>query len=99
MSKITIFVSYYCISDAKNFLAASIHGSLILYKNDEAFKTVKLKGEDPLVRLINDEIVSVSRYGKLTVLSKKLEVLKTFHATNRGMYTLTGNSQFIAFGD
>ena len=80
-------------------MAASKEGSLTLFKNDEALKTVKLAGEKPLVKYINGEIVTARKYGKLTVLNEELEVLKTFRGTDRAVRTLTGNNKYIAFGD
>ena len=82
-------------------MAASKDGSLTLFKNGEALKTVKLN-EWPLVRLINAEIVTAAQHGKLTILNEKLQVLKTFHgsnSTNCTISSLTGNSEYISFGD
>ena len=80
-------------------MAASTDGSLTLFKNGEALKTVKLQGEWPLVRFINGEIVTAAQNGKLTVLNEELEVLKTFRGTDKGILNLTGNSEYISFGD
>ena len=86
-------------SDSESFVAASTDGALSLFKNALPFKTVQLPGERPLVRFINGEIVTAASYGKLTVLNKKLEVLKLFRGTEGRVFTLTGNSKYIAFGD
>ena len=51
------------------------------------------------MRLINGEIVSVARYGKLTVLNKKLEILKTLDGSESEIRSLAGNDKLIAFGD
>ena len=80
-------------------MTASTDGSLTLFKNDEALKTVKLSGERPLVRYINGEIISAAKYGNLTILNQNLEVLKTFHGARATVRTLTGNTKFIVFGD
>ena len=81
-------------------MAASKDGSLTLFKNGEALKTVKLKGEWPLVRLINAEIVTAAQHGKLTILNGKLQVLRTFHGSKRStISSLTGNSKYISHGD
>ena len=80
-------------------MAASVDGSLTIFKNGEALKTIKLPGERLLVIFINGEIVTAARYGKLTVLNERLEVLKTFKGTESIVFTLTGNSKYIAFGD
>ena len=60
---------------------------------------MELEGELPLVRFINGEIVTAAQNGKLTVLNKKLETLKTFRGTEKFVYSLTGNNEFIAVGD
>ena len=86
-------------SDEQTFVAASKDGSMTLFNNAEAYKTVKLQGEWPLVRFISGEIVIASQHGKLTVLNTKLEILKTFHGSERTISSLTGNSEYIAFGD
>ena len=80
-------------------MAASGHGVLTIIKNGEPLKRVQLQGIFPLVRFINGEIITAARYGKLTVLNKKLDFLKTFPGTERGLYTLTANKKFIAMGD
>ena len=85
-------------SDSESFVAASTDGSLTIFKNGKAFRTVKLQGEKPLVRYNNGEIISAAPNGKLTVLNRKLEILKTFHGTGNTVYTLTGH-KYIAFGD
>ena len=86
-------------SDEQTFVAASIDGSLTLFKNDEALKTVKLHEEWPLVRFINGEIVIASQHGKLTILNEELQILKTFHGSKSTILSLTGNSEYIALGD
>ena len=93
------FETSYIFSDSETFVAASVDGSLTIFKNGESLKTIKLPGERPLVRFINGEIVTAASYGKLTVLNKKLEVLKLFRGTEGRVFTLTGNSKYIAFGD
>ena len=80
-------------------MIASADGSLTLFKNNEAFKTVKLPGERPLVRFINGEIVTAAEHGKLTVLNEKLQILKTFDGTSSFIRTLAGSNKFIALGD
>ena len=80
-------------------MAASLDGSLTLFKNGGALKTVKLRGKEPLVRYINGEIVTAARYGKLTILNEDLQVLKTFHGSDSTISSLTGNSEYISFGD
>ena len=80
-------------------MAASTAGSLTLFKNGEASKAVKLPGERPLVRYINGEIISAAENGNLTVLNPKLEILKTFNGTRATVLTLTGNHEYIVFGD
>ena len=80
-------------------MAASKDGSLTLFKNGEAFKSIKLPGTRPLVRFINGEIVTAAKNGKLTVLNKELEILKTFRGTEKTVQTLTGNNNHIAVGD
>ena len=80
-------------------MAASFDGSLTLFKNGKSLKSVKLPGDYPLVRFINGEIVTAARYGKLTVLNKELEILKTFRGTEKTVQTLTGNNNHIAVGD
>ena len=81
-------------------MTASTDGSLTLFKNDEALKTVKLSGERPLVRFINGEIISAAENGKLTVLNQNLEILRTFHGTVQAtVRTLTANANFIVVGD
>ena len=80
------------------FVAAT-NGSLTLFENDEALKTINLSGEGSLVRLINGEIVTAAQFGKVTVLNEKLRILKTFHGSERFLSSLTGNRNYIAFGD
>ena len=81
-------------------MAASLDGSLTLFKNGGALKTVKLRGKEPLVRYINGEIVTAARYGKLTILNEDLQVLKTFHHGSESyISSLTGNSEHIVLGD
>ena len=80
-------------------MAACSDGSLTLFENGEALKTVKLPGERPLVRFINGEIVTAAENGKLTVLDRKLEILRTFDGTKATVRTLTCNSNFIVVGD
>ena len=80
-------------------MAASRNGSLTLFNNGEAAKTVQLPGEKPLVRYMNGEIISAAEKGQLTVLNKKLEILRTFHGTRTTVRTLTSNTRFIVFGD
>ena len=94
------FSALTCVSsDSDHFVAASGDGSLTLFKNGDALKTVKLPGERPLVRFINGEIISAAKNGKLTVLNKELEVLKIFHGTRSTIRTLARNNKYIAFGD
>ena len=89
-------------SDSETFVAASRDGSLTLFKNGEAVKTVKLLGGARLVRYINGEIICAADHGKLTILNRKLETLKTFK-THKGktgsIRTLTGNSKYIVSGN
>ena len=80
-------------------MIASADGSLTLFKNNEAFKTVKLPGERPLVRFFNGEIVTAAEHGKLTVMNEKLQILKTFDGTRNMIRTLSGSNKFIALGD
>ena len=83
-------------------MAASEDGSLTLFKNDEAVKTVKLQGRRPLVRFINDETVTAAANGKLTILNRKFETLKNFvtHVGGTGsVRTLTGNNKYIVSGN
>ena len=80
-------------------MAASKDGSLTLFKNGKTVKPIKLSGERPSVRFINGEIVTAAENGKLTVLNKELEILKTFQGTKRTVFTLTGNNNHIAVGD
>ena len=80
-------------------MVTSSDGSLTFLKNGKSYETIKLQGYYPLVRLINGEIVTVARYGKLTVLNKKLQVLKTFDGTESDVRALVGNDKFIAYGD
>ena len=83
-------------------MAASEDGSLTLFKNGEAVKTVKLQGKRPLVRFINDEIVTAAENGKLTILNRKFETLKNFvtHEGGTGsVRTLTGNKKYIISGN
>ena len=56
-------------------MTASKDGSLTLFENGEASKTVKLPGDRRFVRYINGEIISVGVHGKLAVLNKELKVL------------------------
>ena len=73
------------------------------YTDGQPVKTVKYQdGWLPLVRFINGEIVRVGHYGKLAVLSDKLEVLKEYYkynGTNYVIRSLVGNDKFIAYGD
>ena len=80
-------------------MVAYTDGSLTLFKNGWSLKKLKLQDENPLVRFINGEIVTAAHNGKLTVLNKELETLKTFRGTEEFVYSLTGNNEFIATGD
>ena len=72
---------------------------MTLFENGEAVKTIKLEGTNPLVRFINGEIVTVGENAKLTILNTNLETVAAFNGTKSTVYTLTGNREFIAFGD
>ena len=80
-------------------MAIGTRGSLTLFKNGEPLKSIQLQGLKPLVRFVNGEIVSAGRHGKLTVLNKELDILKTFHGTQSDVRTMTGNDKYIAMGD
>ena len=89
-------------SDSETFVAASRDGSLTLFKNGEAVKTVKLPGGARLVRYINGEIISAAENGKLTILNRELETLKTLktHIGPTGsIRTLTANNKYIVSGN
>ena len=86
-------------SDSESFVAASTDGSLTIFKNGKAFRTVKLQGEKPLVRYINGEIVTAAEDGKLTILNQELQILKTFHGSESYISSLTGTDSYIALGD
>ena len=87
------------LSNSERFVASSTDGTMTLFENDKYLKTIQLQGEEPLVRLINDEVVTVARNGKLTVLNKYLEVLKSFNGTENRVVCLTGNDKYIVFTD
>ena len=87
------------LSNSERFVASSADGTLTLFENDKYLKTIQLQGEEPLVRLINDEVVTVARNGKLTVLNEYLEVLKSFNGTKNPVVCLTGNDKYIVFTD
>ena len=80
-------------------MAASSDGSLTILKNGKSSDTIKLQGYFPLVRLINGEIVTAARWGKLTILNEKLQVLKSFDGTENSIRTLARNEKYIAYGD
>ena len=71
-------------------MVASSDGSLTILKNGKSSDTLKLQGYFPLVRFINGEIVTAARWGKLTVLNEKLQVLKSFDGTESSIRTLAG---------
>ena len=89
-------------SDSETFVAASRDGSLTLFKNGEAVKTVILPGGARLVRYINEEIICAADHGKLTIFNRKFETLKTFK-THKGqtgsIRILTGNNKYIVSGN
>ena len=80
-------------------MAHSAYGSLTLFENDKILKTIFLQGYYPIVRVINGDVVSATRNGKLTVLNNNLEVLRVLDDTHRGVVSLAGNDKFISFGD
>ena len=93
------FSALTCVSsDSDHFVAASGDGSLTLFKNGDALKTVKLPGERPLVRFINGEIVTAAQYGDLTILNEELQILETFQGSHSFLTSLTGNNEYISFG-
>ena len=80
-------------------MASDEGGSLTLFKNGKPSETIKLKGQYPPVRFVDGEIVVAPRYGKLTVLNTKFEVLKTFDEIRREVKVLAGNDMYLAYGD
>ena len=57
-----------------------------------------------MIRCVNEEIITVAKNGKLTVLDQDLEILDSFD--DPGSFTLAadiqslaGNEAYIAFGD
>ena len=71
----------------------------MLIKIGEALKTINLEGTLPLVKFINDRVITVAKGGRLTVLNRNLEILESFSGTGSFVRTLTGNTKFIALGD
>ena len=75
----------------------------MLFLNGEAVKTIDLEGTLPLVKFINglyhQRIVTVAKGGKLTVLNRNLDIIKSFSGTDSFVSALTGNVKFIAHGD
>ena len=88
-------------SDSKSFVAAETNrGALRLYKNGQFVKAIKFGGYRPLVKLINDEIVTDDLNGELAILNENLDVLKTFGVTKTALTgSLAGNDKFIALAD
>ena len=71
---------------------------MTLYTNGQSVKTIKLGGL-ARVRFINGDIVTDDLVGELAVLNEKLEVLETFDRQKSLVSSLTGNENYIAYGD
>ena len=87
-----------------SFVTANVDGSLTKFDNDKLVKRIKLLGAYPLLRLINEEIVTAAKDGKVTVLTQELEVVKTFddpgeYPMDANIRTLAANEAYIAIGD
>lgn len=95
--KFQLFFLFY--RSSKRFVVSGADGSLTVFENGKPYKTVKLDGFGPIVRVINNEIISAARSGKVTVMNEELEVLKTFEGTEWSVRTLVANQKYIAFGD
>ena len=79
--------------------AKAKYNGLTLYTNGQSVKTVELGGWLPLVRFINGEIVISYLNGKLAILNKSFDVLKTFRGANNTVRSLAGDNKYIAYGD
>ena len=87
-----------------SFVTANVDGSLTKFDNDTLVKRIELQGAYPLLRLINEEIVTAAKDGKVTVLTQELEVVKTFddpgeYPMDAEIRTLAGNEAYIVIGD
>ena len=72
---------------------------MTLYDNGDEVITRKLDGHWPLVRSINDLVVTTSNNGNLAVLNRKLELLKSINGSAKQTTSLAVSAQFAAFGN
>ena len=93
-------VNFEALLDSRNdtFVTATANGTISLWGNGRISKSFDCDGLVPLIKVVHQDIIVVSRQGKLLVLDTKLNVTKRYDTINDVPWSLSATRKYIAIG-
>ena len=79
-------------------MTGTINGTISIWRNGLISKSIKCNGKEPLIKVVDQDIIVASKNGKLLVLDTTLNVTKQYKTINDSPRCLSATGKFIATG-